>query len=382
MALDNQHDAQQQGLDIQEDGDISKPVDVDITTGKTTEGEPEKPAAGGAGAEQQQQQQPKAPLPRPQARIQNLTHERDSLTTERDSLMRELAEARRAAAEEKAAREVAERSGMETLVKSAKAETAAAEAALRAAKEAKDEDAEITASKRLARAVAEEADADAWAASNPKPAPQQQQQQPQRQQQQQPQEFQPLAGPVRDFIAENAWFNAGQIGNDGRPIVDRSTGRVVSNPDFDPEMHDMAMMEDRRIQREIRIGALKQDFMGSQEYFERIKNRVLTEFPDAFESAEEEPVQQPSRRAPQMDAPRQPVAPSNRQIPGQQGKQPSIKMRLSGEEVDLVKSLVDNGTLNYSHQHPDADKRGKKMSYQDAYVQYAKNKQTDQANRS
>jgi hypothetical protein len=377
MALDNQHAAQNQGVDIPTDADAAaKAVDVDLESGKaedvSDDPPPQKPAASDTPSG-------KPPLPRPQARIQSLTHERDSIAGERDRLLHELNEARRVAAEERAARETAERAGMENLVRSTKAEVLAAEAALRAAKDAKDDEAEIAAQKRLARAVAEEADADAWAADNQKPTPAERQQ-PQPRQQQAP-EFQPLAGPVRDFIAENPWFNAAQIGADGRPIVDRSTGRVVSNPDFDPEMHNIAMLEDQRIQREIRMGVLKPDFMGTPDYFERVRNRVMQETPDAFEPAED-PVEQPTRRgAPQMDAARQPVSPSNRQIPGQSRQQQGSKMRLSGEEADLVRSLVDNGTMFYPRDHHDEKKRGQKMTYQDAYVQYAKNKQSDQASR-
>ena len=46
-------------------------------------------------------------------------------------------------------------------------------------------------------------------------------------------------------------------------------------------------------------------------------------------------------------------------------------MRLSGEQAELVRSLVDNGTMIYPRNHSDPAKAGKKMSYPDAYVKYA-----------
>ena len=57
-------------------------------------------------------------------------------------------------------------------------------------------------------------------------------------------------------------------------------------------------------------------------------------------------------------------------------------MKLDGEEAALVRGLVDNGTMIYSRTHSDASKRGQKMSYEDAYVKYAREKQADTENRS
>ncbi len=375
---DTQHTQQNQGTDLAIDDDVIKPVDVDIENGVVAEVDtppaPQKKHADDT--------PPARILPRPQARIQALVTERDQWQSAADRLQQELAEARQQAAQEKTAREAAERHGMENLVQRTKTEVVAAKQALLAAKEAGDASAEIEAHARLSRAAAEEADADAWVSANPKQEPgPRQQEQPQPQQRQQQQEIQPLTGPVRDFIAENAWFSNVEYGNDGRPLVDRASGRMVSNAAYDPEMHNMAMIEDQKIQREIKTGKLPKDYLGTPDYFERVKNRVLNEFPDAFEGEEEETPPAARGKAPAMAAPKQGAAPSSRQVPGQTQQKQGSKMRLDGEQAALVRSLVDNGTLTYSHKHPDANKRGQKMSYDDAYVQYAKQVQTDQANR-
>lgn len=350
------------------------PVDVDLDSGEVAEAK-DTPAP-----RQEQEQQKKQPLPRPQARIQALAQERDM---ERDARMRlenELAEARRLASEKDSALALAERTGMENMVARVKAEVIAAKAALKAAKDAEDDDAEVEAQARLARAAAEEADAEAWLAANPKQQQQEprQPQQRQEQQQQQRQEFAAVSPPVRDFMADNPWFSAVQIGNDGRPVVDRSTGRMVSNPDYDEDLHDIAMLEHKRIEREVRRGALDKRFIESPEYFQRISDAVRAAAPDAFEEAEEV---QPARRAPQMDAGKQPVAPSSRQVPGAAPKA-GTKMRLDGEQAALVRSLVDNGTMIYPRNHPDPAKRGMRMSYEDAYLDYARKAKADAASRN
>lgn len=377
MALENQqHAAQNAGVDIPE-ADVAAPVEVDVDAGTVTEA----PAASPPPARKADETPAARTMPRPQARIQSLTHERDEARGTADRLQRELAEARQAAATEKTARELAERSGMDNLVQRTKTEVVAAKAALVAAKDAGDNVAEVEAQARLSRAVAEEADADAWTAANPKQEPQVRQPEPQRQPPARQPEVQPLSGPVRDFISENGWFNPAQIGNDGRPVVDTNTGRIVSNPDFDEDLHDIAMLEHKRIAREVRLGRLPKDFVESTEYFQRIADKVRTEAPDAFETEEEEVPPAPRAKAPQMGASKQPVAPAARQVPGQQQQRQGTKMRLEGDEASLVRSLVDNGTMIYPRNHPDAGKRGTKMSYEDAYVKYAREKQNDQANR-
>lgn len=353
------------------------PVDVDIESGEVT------PAAETPAPNTPADQTPQArSKPRPQARIQTLTHERDSWQGTAQRLEHELADARRQAAEAMLAREQAERAGMENLVQRTKAEVIAAKAALKQAKDSGDSDAEVEAQTRLARAAAEEADADAWVATQPKAGQQQtQQQQPQQQQRQQQPDVQPISGAVRDFISDNPWFSVVQMGSDGRPLTDQS-GRLVQNPNYDEDMHDVALTEHKKIAREVRLGTLPKEFVESPEYFQRIASRVATEFPDAFEDGEEAPVvPAPRPRTPQMSPTKQPVAPTSRQIPGQSAPRAGSKTRLSGEEAELVRSLVDNGTMRYGRDAQDAAKRGQKMSYEDAYVKYARERKSDQDSR-
>lgn len=362
---------------ISDDPPPTPTVEVDLDSGKVIDAAPEPETAPEAKSEPEQK---RPAIPRPQQRIQALTHERDAERTARERLERELADARREAAEAKLARDSAERVGMENHLARTKSEVAAAKLAVKAAKEANDADAEIEAQARLAKAAAEEADADAWVAANPKREPPVFQPQPQRQQ---PQAVPPVPGNVLDFINENPWYSAVQMGSDGRPVIDPASGRPVSNPDFDPDMHDVATLEDRKIQREIRLGVLPAKFMGSPEYFARITERVQSEFADAFESVQEpEPPPPPQRgKTPNMSHGKQPVAPSSRHVPGTPPARSTEKMRLNGEEVDMVRSLVDNGTLLYPRNHPDPNKRGQRMSYDDAYHRFATEKKSDLANR-
>lgn len=362
---------------IQDDADQPPAaVDVDIENGQVSEVQP--PAAAAAPAAQ-----PPRSLPRPQARIQNLTHEVATWQNTAQRLEQELVQARRQAQEANAGREQAERVGMENLVQRTKAEMVSAKAALKQAKDAGDSEAEVEAQARLARAAAEEADADAWTATQPK-AGAQPQQQPQQQQQPQPQqqqEVQPVSGAVRDFIADNSWFSVVKMGQDGRPMKDQS-GRFIQNPDYDEALHDAAMLEHKKIAREIERGTVAADYVESPEYFQRIANKVAAEFPDAFEADEQAETPPPKPRTPQMSATKQPVAPTTRQVPGAQPARQGSKMRLDGDEAALVRNLVDNGTMIYPRNHQDSAKRGQKMSYDDAYVKYAREKQADAPNRN
>lgn len=362
--------AQQQQIAEQEPQELQpQPVEVEIPQPETSPEQRTEP----------EQQKPR-PKPRHEVRIQTLAHERDEARSYAAKLQAELEQSRREAAEARAGKEQAERVGMTNYARSVDTEVAAAEAALRAAKEAKDEDAEIAAVKRLSKATAAQGDVDAWRDQQPKDGEQQPQQrhEPEPQRQQQPR-LQPLAEPIREFMKENPWFNAVEYGDDGLPLKAQD-GRFVSNPAFDEDMHDVAITEDKRIQRAIKLGDLPKNYMYSPEYFARIQQRVQTEFPDAFEDGEEQQQQQPQQRpkTPPMQQARQPVAPAQRQSqPGTPPKQNGTKMKLDGEQADFVRKLVDNGTMIYPRTHPDAGKRGQKMSYEDAYVTYAKSLASD-----
>lgn len=359
-------------INIPDENSPPAPVDVDVDAGTAVEA-PETPAAQTPAA---------APrtTPRPQARIQNLTHERDQERAERVRLENELADMRRIAQEAQAGKEHAERAGMQNLVQRTKADVASAKAALKQAKEAGNIDAEVEAQALLARVSAEEADADAWVKGQPKEGEQPQAQPQQRQPQRAP-EMQPVPAAVRDFISENTWFHPFKMGDDGLPQQDRRTGQPIGNPDYDADMHDAAMIEHRVIQRAIKAGTLPKDFEGTPDYFDRIRTKIQTEFADAFDPPEETPPEAPRRGQPAMGAPKQGAAPSTRNVPTQQAPKQGTKMRLDGEQASLVRSLVDNGTMRYPHTHADANKRGQKMSYDDAYVQYARNAQADAVNR-
>lgn len=359
------------------DGDAPpQPVTVEVETPDTGETPPadaaETPAA-------------KPPRPRPQQRIQNLTHERDEARNYAEQMRRELEAARQQAAQERSGREQAERAGMENYGARVKSEITAAERELIAAKESGDVTAEVAAQKKIAKAAAAEADYDAWATTQPKPGEQRQQQPAQQQpQQQQPrpqaQETIPDEATLQ-FLDENRWFDAFERTQDGRIATDRA-GRPVANPDFDESMHDAALIIHKRIERDVRLGKKSADYLASPEYFQEISDGISQNFPDAFEN-QETPAPQ-TRKTPPMSQSRQPVAPANRTFPNTNGNRmaSSSKITLDGEQAALVRSLVDNGTLKYPRNHPDVNKRGQKMDYKDAYVDYAKNMQRDQADKA
>lgn len=268
-----------------------------------------------------------------------------------------------------------------------KADVAAAEQEMAAALKGSDAEAIVAAQKKLARAAAAEADYDAWASSHPRQEPRQQQQQPQQQQPQQQMRQQPqmpqISEPVRNFMLENEWFNPYQIDENGMVKVD-GRGQPLENPNFDPEMRDAALLRDAQIKREIRQGRKPQTFLESDEYFNDIYNHVSNAFPDAFEDLQQQPPAPPPQRprTPPMQPSRQPVAPVQRQaMPGQQPQKQGNRVQLSGEERSFVDSLVDNGTMRYPRDHSDPNKRGQKMTKQDAYVKYAKERAADQASR-
>jgi hypothetical protein len=375
----DQEQQQIDGVDIPGD-EAPQPVVVDVEGGTAEE----TPAAATPPAEGEQPPARQA-KPRPQARIQTLTHERDEARNYAAQMQRELEEARRAAAEAQAARAQAERSGMENYGARVKSDISSAERELIAAKEAGDSAAEVAAQKKLAKAAAAEVDYDAWATQQPKPGeqpPQRQQQEQPRQQQQQPQQEVVPDEATLEFLDQNRWFDAFERAADGSIAVDRA-GRPIQNPDFDEDLHDAAMLVHKRIARQVKTGSKPKDYIGSPEYFQEVSSGVAQAMPDAF--GDEPAPPPPTRRTPPMSQTRQPVAPANRSAPNNtngSGKQGAGKVTLDGEQAAFVRSLVDNGTLKYSVKHPDPNKRGQKMDYKDAYVEYAKRSTADQADKA
>lgn len=366
-------DSEQDSQTLEQEAPPPAPVTVDLDKNEVVE----EPAS----------ETPPAPkprtMPRPQARIQELTHERDQERNYNVQLQNELAAARREAAEAKAGRENAERVGMSNYVQQVKSEITAAKQELTAAKTSGNPTAEVDAQERLARAAAAATDVEAWeiAEKRKAAAPQPQQQQQPQQPQQRVQEPPPLSEPVRDFVVAQKWFHPVLVGDDGRPVR-TPQGQMIQNPEYDEDMHDAAMLVHKQIAREIRLGKLPKDFVETPEYFSRITEDVAGRFPDAFEGGEQEPEPQTQRRTPPMAQTRQPVAPASRNSMPGNTRTNGTKLTLDGEQAELVRSLVDNGTMRYPRNHPDVNKRGQKMEYKDAYLKYAQEYKTDQAGRS
>lgn len=352
-----------------DDNAIPSPVEIDIESGEVSDAvTPPVIAPAAAPA--------KAAIPRPQARIRELTDEVRNAKSYAQQVEEENRRLKEENAAAKQAQQHAERAGMENYAQRVKSDLESASDELRRAKDAGDTAAEVVAQTKLAKAAAADSDVDSWRATLPKDQPQQQAQpqaQPQQQPRQQPQQDQPVPPEVFEFIQQNPWFDAVQRDTQGRPLRDPRTQQFLENPDFDPELHDAAMLIDKRIQRQIRLGHKPKDYAASPEYFQEIKDDMLTQFPEL--AGEEEPVQTtPRTKTPPMAAARQPVAPAARSgMPGQNnGSRSSSKITLTSEEVQFVNGLVDNNAMRYPNNHPDPTKRGKKMEYKDAYIDYAK----------
>lgn len=372
--LVNQAEQQQLPLQPPAEDTPQHGVEIDEASGTVTE----KPAA--AADTVTPPVEPPKPRKRANERLTNAIRAADEANQRASA-----AEERARLAEERAATKSAEaaaavQSGMENYAQRVTSEADAAQAELESALETGDKTAIAAANRKVAKMAAAEADVDAWRASQPaagaeppKPATAPAPQPPS-----QPQ-MQPVSEPVREFLQTNSWFNPLKMGEDGIPVMGRD-GRPVANPDFDEDMHDAAMIIHKQIIREIKQGKLDTDFVESPEYFARIQSDVAKSFPDAFEGGEE-PEQQPARRTPPMAPTRQPVAPATRgAVPGS-AKPNGTKFTLDGEQASFVRSLVDNGTMRYPYDHKDPQKRGQKMAYDDAYLQYAKQDKIDQANR-
>lgn len=351
-----------------DDNAIPSPIEIDIESGEVSDAvTPPVVAPAAAPA--------KAAIPRPQARIRELTDEVRNAKSYAQQVEEENRRLKEENAAAKLAQQQAERAGMENYGARVKSDLESAGEELRRAKEAGDTVAEVAAQTKLAKAAAADSDVDAWRATIPKEPAAQPQAQPQQQprQPQAPAQDNPVPPEVFEFIQDNPWFDAVQRDTSGRPLRDNRTGQFLENPDFDPELHDAAMLIDKRIQRQIRQGTKPKDYAASPEYFQEIKDAMLTQFPEL--AGEEEPVQQPQRaKTPPMAPSRQPVAPANRSgMPGQNnGNRASSKITLTSEEVQFVNGLVDNNAMRYPNNHSDPAKRGKKMEYKDAYIDYAK----------
>lgn len=354
--------------DVQDDNAPPAPIDIDIESGEVSDAGTPPPAPVTPPA--------RAAIPRPQARIRELTQE----VHQHKSYAQQVAEENRLLKEEnareKSARENAERAGMENYAGRVKGDLDSAAEELRRAKDAGDTAAEVAAQTKLAKAAAADSDIEAWRATLPKDppaqAPQPQPQQPQ--QRQQPQQEQPLSEGVLDFATENRWFDAVQRDAAGHILYGRDN-KPVANPDFNPRAHNAAMLIHNDILARIEDGEIDETYIETPEYFQEIADGVKARFPKLAGEGQQQ--QQPARRNPPMAPARQAVAPASRSgMPGQNnGAKSSTKVRLNSEEVELVNRMVDNGTMRYPRNHADPNKRGQKMEYKDAYLDYAKRAQ-------
>ncbi len=345
-----------------------EPIEIDLDSGEATE-PPAAPVAPAAAA----------PKPRNKSseRIQTLARERDAERSMREQLSQELEQARRDAAQARSDAATAMQSGMENYAQRVTSEAVSAKEAYKAALSTGDADAIADAAAKLGKVSAAEADVDAWRAQQPtgqqKPAPQA----PAPQAPQQPQQQQAPPPPVEvlDFLAENRWFDVYERNEDGTFVTDRA-GRPIANPEFDEDMHDAAMILNKKIERQIRQGVLPREYQSTPEYFQQIRTEMQAQFPDAFEG-DAEPAPQPQRRTPPMAPSRQPVAPATRSSLPSAPRPGGNKVTLSGEERQFVDSMIQNGAFRYPRGHQQA---GKPMQPKDAYLEYAKQAQIQRAN--
>lgn len=345
------------------------PIEIELDEGgEVTEAPPEP--------EQVAQPEPPAPKPKKSARdrVQEALREATAERQMREQLERELQEARGQAQAARAAEQAALQAGMQNYAQRVKAEAEQAQQELEAAYATNDAKIIAEANRKVAKVAAAEADVEAWQESA-----RQQAQQPQPPQQPQapvqPQE-QPLPAPVAEFLLENDWFDRYQRTSDGRTMTD-AQGRALVNPNFDAHMHDAAMLMHKRIEWEKERNMWSGE-IGSPEYFARIREGMEAQFPEYFADTEHEPPPIPTRRTPPMSQTRQPVAPASRtSMPNSPRPNGANKVTLSGEERQLVDSMVANGSMRYPSGHK---QQGQVMQPIDAYRAYAQQAQVTRTN--
>lgn len=325
------------------------PVEIEVEAEGEGEGQPAEAAAPPPA--------PKKTPGRKEAAVIAAREEARLAREEADRFRAEAAAARAEAEKAKSEAAIATKSGMDNYAARVRADAEAAQKELEAAYASNDPALIAAANRKVAKVAAAEADVEAWEASV-KSQPAAEQPQPQQQVQQPQQQIVIPSEPTREFFETNPWFHPMELDARGVP-----TGRP--NPDFDAEMHDAAMLEHRKIMRQVNQGKLDKSYIESPEYFARITEKMRSEFPDAFEDEADPP---PARRTPQMQKANQPVAPASRG-PAAQPNRPSTKITLDGETAAFVRSLVDNGAMRYPDKHP---KRGQPMSYEDGYREYAR----------
>lgn len=219
-----------------------------------------------------------------------------------------------------------------------------------------DPDGMATASAMMAQAKSDEQQITAYKArvAQQQPQPGQQQQPEQRQVQQPAQPAAPLNPATAAWVEANPWVNR-------------------QSPEFNAEMADAlvahASLVEKRLTREGRGNEI-----GTDTYYAELDRRMREDYPDELGEAEPEP--QPQQRRVQQQAPRMVRQNGAAVAPGQGQSQGgasvgSNRVPLSVDDRRFVRQLVDQGAMKYPPGHKDF---GKRMSYPDAEIDFARQK--------
>lgn len=298
-----------------------------------------------------------------------LTRERDEARSFAEQVARENEALRRETAAANAKAAESDTVAMQTFEAKAKADLAAAKRAHSEALSSNDADKITDAAEVLASARSTMDDVESFkrqkpvAASPAAPAAPAAQAQPQ----QQPD----LPPEIKDWMTnpDNRWFDIVERDSNGNPIVNRSTGRVEKNPDFDEDMHAEAVFFSSNLERKIARGQVKFK-VASPEYFAEVEKHIRQEFPDYFEGGDddESPAPAPQRRGSPV------AAPGNRNLPGAASKNGAKSYKLTADEVRFItKSHQNGGGAKYPKGHA---KQFQPMSLEDAKVSFARRKMT------
>lgn len=326
----------------------------------------------------QQQRQPRKPRPRPDKRIATLSAEKEAAVNHAAELQRQLTAERAKAAELERGKSQAEAGTFNAIEAQKKAELDQAKQAYIQARAANNPVAEADAQELIASARAALNDVEAWKAT--RPAEPEQRQPPQAQPQPQQQRVQPPPPPdatTLGYLRENRWFLPYDYDDSGNAVVDRASGKLAANPDYDPEMHDEAILLHKKLEREYKAGRFEHP-PGTPGYFDTIADHMRDQFPDYF--GDEQP-QQTASRTPQMQQSRQPVAPATRSgMPGQNnGTKRGDKPTLSREQAEFALSLRDAKSPGYVYPRGHA-KQGQALSDQDALYKHWQEVEKDKPN--
>lgn len=324
-----------------------------LPTGETPEAITIEAPEGVAPETKGEPEKPKKTRPPANVFISQLRNEKEQLLTANERLLQELELERQK--NRQGAEQLSAATAQSMVLHEGKLR-AEADGARRAYEEAfvsQDAKKQADATASLARAESGLADIEAWKARQPAAKPEAKPEQREERQPPPPQ----LDATTQGWMDENTWFS---------PVV-----HGQRNPDFNKTMHLTAVAYASRLEDRYRAEGRVKDIAG-QEYWDEINNHMAGQFPDELGIEQEAEVVEAPR-------PRPTVAPAVRgAAPGAQRPANKQTITLSGDERQFVDQMRNSGAMIYPADYKDPKVRGQRMSPNDSYIAYWKQKQAEQ----